>query len=106
MRAGRRTELHPSARVCHEPLKHSSLQATAGQLSAAAQVVLGRWKCALVAIKVLREECMQHASSAALADFRREAELLQSMRHPFILNFLGACFDCKPVRTQWCILVM
>lgn len=51
-----------------------------------------------MAVKVLREECTQHAGSAALADFRREAELLQSMRHPYILNFLGACFDCKPVR--------
>ena len=61
-------------------------------------MLLGRWRHALVAVKVLREECTQHASSAALADFRREAELLQCMRHPYILNFLGACFDCKPVR--------
>ena len=45
------------------------------------------------------QECTEHASSAALADFQREAELLQSMRHPFILNFLGACFDSAPVRT-------
>ena len=64
------------------------------------QVLLGRWRHALVAVKVLREECTQHASSAALADFRREAELLQSMRHPYILNFLGACFDGKPVRAR------
>ena len=71
------------------------------------QVVLGRWRCTLVAVKVLREECTQHANSAALADFRREAGLLQSMRHPYILNFLGACFNCKPVRTSslsWCDL--
>ena len=65
-----------------------------------AQVLLGRWRHALVAVKVLREECTQHAGSAALADFRREAELLQSMRHPYILNFLGACFDRKPVRAR------
>ena len=64
-------------------------------------MLLGRWKCALVAVKVLREECTQHASSAALDDFRREAELLQSMRHPYILNFLGACFNCERVRTDW-----
>ena len=67
-------------------------------------MLLGRWKGTLVAVKVLREECTQHASSAALADFRREAELLQSMRHPYILNFLGACFNCERVRTGWCII--
>ena len=75
-------------------------------LSEAAQVLLGRWKGTLVAVKVLREECTQHASSAALADFRREAELLQSMRHPYILNFLGACFNCERVRTDWCIMTL
>ena len=69
-------------------------------------MLLGRWKGTLVAVKVLREECTQHASSAALADFRREAELLQSMRHPYILNFLGACFNCERVRTDWCIIAL
>ena len=69
-------------------------------------MLLGRWKGTLVAVKVLREECTQHANLAALADFRREAELLQSMRHPYILNFLGACFNCERVRTDWCIIAL
>ena len=61
------------------------------------QVLLGRWKCALVAVKVLRQECTQHASSAALDDLRREAEMLQAMRHPCILTLYGVCLDCQPV---------
>ena len=52
----------------------------------------------LVAVKVLRQSSAQRANAAALAEFRQEAETLQSLRHPCILNFYGACFDCEPVR--------
>ena len=70
------------------------------------QVLLGRWNCALVALKVLRPECMQHASSAALADLRREAEMLQAMHHPCILTLYGICLDCEPVRLQiHCLII-
>ena len=62
------------------------------------QVVLGRWKCALVAVKLLREECTELISPAELVAFRQEAQMLQDMHHPYILNHFGACFDCKPVR--------
>ena len=64
------------------------------------QVLLGRWKGALVALKVLRQECVLHAGAAALADLRREAEMLQAMRHPCILTLYGVCLDCQPVRLQ------
>ena len=62
------------------------------------QVLLGRWKGALVAVKVLRESTLRHANAAQLTQFQREAEMLQSLAHPNILSFYGACFSCKPVR--------
>ena len=62
-----------------------------------AQVLLGRWRLSQVAVKVLKEECMQHVSSNELANLRREAEMLQALNHPAILRFYGACFTCKPV---------
>ena len=61
------------------------------------QVLLGRWQLSQVAVKVLKEECMQHVSSNELANLRREAEMLQGLNHPAILRFYGACFTCKPV---------
>ena len=60
------------------------------------QVLIARWNGARVACKVAREDL--HASSAVLADLRQDAEVLQDMRHPYILTFYGACFDCRPVR--------
>ena len=63
-----------------------------------AQVLLGRWQLSLVAVKVLKEECVQHVSSGDLACLRREAEMLQALNHPAILRFYGACLTCKPVR--------
>ena len=67
---------------------------------ARAQVLLGRWQCSLVAVKVLKEECTQHVGSNELASLRREAEMLQALNHPNILRFFGACFTCKPVRNR------
>ena len=65
--------------------------------------MLGRWKCALVAVKVLREECTEPISPAELEAFRQEAQMLQDMHHPYILNHYGACLDCKPVRV--CLVI-
>lgn len=62
------------------------------------QVLLGRWQLSLVAVKVLKEECMREVCSDELAGLRREAEMLQALNHPNILRFYGACFTCKPVR--------
>ena len=75
-------------------------QLCAGYLRAlpAQQVLLGRWRGGLVAVKVLHESCMEHAGCAALDGFRTEAEMLQSLHHPNIINFYGACFEGKQVR--------
>lgn len=62
------------------------------------QVLLGRWQYALVAVKVLNEECTTHVHSTELANLQREAMMLQELSHPSILQFYGACFTCKPVR--------
>lgn len=51
-----------------------------------------------MAIKVLRQSSLQCESAAILADFQREAEMLQSLRHPSIVPFYGACFSAQPVR--------
>ena len=59
------------------------------------QVYLARWKCALVACKVLREE---QVAAAELESFRREAEMLQAMNHPYILRLFGAVLDSHRVR--------
>ncbi|KAK9831310.1 hypothetical protein WJX81_001003 [Elliptochloris bilobata] len=56
------------------------------------QVLLGRWRGALVAVKVLRESSV---NASALEDFRQEAATLQALRHPNVLNFYGACLECK-----------
>ena len=63
-------------------------------------MLLGRWQLSLVAVKVLKEECTQHVSSNELANLRQEAEMLQTLNHPAILRFYGACFTCKPVRKR------
>ena len=57
---------------------------------------LGRWRWhGLVAVKQLIEadERREHA-------FVREAELLQALRHPNIVSFLGACLE--PGRVGCC----
>ena len=59
------------------------------------QVYLARWKCALVACKVLREE---QVGSAELESFRQEAEMLQAMNHPYVLRLFGAVLDSHRVR--------
>ncbi len=61
------------------------------------QVLLGRWRGALVAVKVLRETSLHRPNTGALDEFRQEAAILQSLRHPNILMFYGACFNCQPV---------
>ena len=61
-------------------------------------MLLASWKGPLVAVKVLNEDsAVLGSSAAALADLRLEAHMLQAMRHPNVLEFYGACFDCKPV---------
>ena len=68
--------------------------------------MLGRWQCALVAVKVLREECTEPISPAELEAFRQEAQILQDMHHPYILNNFGACLDCKPVRAIYTCMLL
>ena len=62
------------------------------------QVYLARWKCALVACKVLRKE---QVAAAELESFRREAEMLQAMNHPYVLRLFGAVFDSHRVRQSF-----
>ena len=59
-------------------------------------MLLGRWKGAWVAVKMVREELMDLEYVAT--DLRREADLMQCFRHPFILEFYGAIIDKKTVR--------
>ena len=63
------------------------------------QVLLGRWKSSLVAVKVLRKEFMKHSNSPQTKDLCKEAEMLHSLKHAHILEFLGACLK-KPVRAH------
>ena len=37
------------------------------------------------------------ASPSALANFQREAKLLQDLRHPNVIEFFGSCLDLQPV---------
>ena len=62
------------------------------------QVLLGRWQHSLVAVKVLHEESTHHARSAMMRALRSEAELLQSLNHPYILRCYGASFNGESVR--------
>ena len=60
-----------------------------------AQVYLGRWRWyGLVAVKQLIE-----ADERREQAFVREAELLQALRHPNIVSFLGACLEPGRVRS-------
>lgn len=61
------------------------------------QVLLGRWKGALVAVKVLRESvCINTATKER---FREEATNLERLRHSNVLDFYGACLDGQQVST-------
>jgi len=59
-------------------------------------VLLGKWRGALVAVKVLREEIVERASAAELHQFKQEAAMLRGLRHPCILSFYGARLDRHP----------
>ena len=61
-------------------------------------MLLGRWRGCLVAVKMLRESSLGGGRTAVLDEFKQEAEMLQRLRHPNILNFYGACVECHPVR--------
>lgn len=62
-------------------------------------MLLARWKSRLIAVKVPRDDYAKDTSFAGLEeDFRREAEMLQDMHHPFVLQYVGARLDSKPVR--------
>ena len=64
---------------------------------AAAGLAGGAGTGTLVAVKMLKEEVVE-TSPSALASFKREASLLESLRHPNIISFYGSCLDTKPVR--------
>ena len=48
--------------------------------------------------EMLRESSLSSGRTAVLEEFKQEAEMLQRLRHPNILNFYGACIQCHPVR--------
>lgn len=58
-------------------------------------MLLGRWKGALVAVKVLQESTF--IPTAIQERFREEANNLERLRHPNVLDFLGACLDGQQV---------
>ena len=65
------------------------------------QVLLARWRSRLVAVKLLRDDFVNITSSLSLEkEFRQEAKMLQDMHSPFILEFLAAYVDSKPVRCK------
>ena len=72
----------------------------ADRMRTSQQVLLAHWKSRLVAVKILRDDNAMDTSFAGLEeDFRQESQMLQDMHHPFILKFLGARLDSKPVRS-------
>ena len=60
------------------------------------QVLLGCWRGSPVAVKLLKEDIVQ-TSPSALANFQREAKLLQDLRHPNVIGFFGSCLEAQPV---------
>ena len=82
-----------------ERVRMGTAMASAGCLLAMvrAQVYLGRWRWhGLVAVKQLIE-----ADERREQAFVREAELLQALRHPNIVSFLGACLEPRRVSARW-----
>ncbi len=73
-----------------------TLDLTGSERQSSAQVLLGKWRGSLVAVKVLREEIVERASAAELHQFKQEAAMLQASRHPYILNFYGARLSRHP----------
>lgn len=64
------------------------------------QVLLGRWRGAKVAVKILKASVQ--ADAAISADFEEEADMLCRLRHPNILDFYGACLTADTVRVAHC----
>ena len=48
-------------------------------------------------MKMLKQNVMD-TSPSALAGFRREAAILQNLRHPNVISFFAAQLDAQPVR--------
>mmetsp|Transcript_24246 Transcript_24246/g.24180 ORF Transcript_24246/g.24180 Transcript_24246/m.24180 type:complete len:120 (+) Transcript_24246:1629-1988(+) len=48
----------------------------------------GRWKCTTVAIKEIKKEIIEQDK---LEEFRNECSVMEVIRHPNIVMFLGAC---------------
>lgn len=61
-----------------------------------AQVFLGRWHGALVAVKVLHSGFGKDSEES----LRSEARLLCSLRFPNVLTFLTAYVNCMPARPR------
>ena len=60
------------------------------------QVLLGRWRGAKVAVKILKTSVQ--ADAAISANFKSEAKILCRLRHPNIMDFYGACLRADTVR--------
>ena len=43
---------------------------------------------------------MKHSNSPQIKDLCKEAEMLHSLKHDHILEFLGACLNNKPVSAR------
>ena len=62
----------------------------------AEQVLLGRWRGARVAVKILKASVQ--ADTAISANFKEEAKMLCRLSHPNIVEFYGACLTADTVR--------
>ena len=84
----------PDSPLTQNPLRKSFSCGVSGRVLR--QVLLGCWRGSPVAVKLLKEEVVQ-TSPSALANFQREAKLLQDLRHPNVIEFFGSCLDLQPV---------
>ena len=59
-------------------------------LARVSQVYKGRWNGVLVAVNVLNT-----GAAEVMEDFQREAAILERLRHPNIIKFLGMASNAK-----------
>lgn len=59
----------------------------------------GRWKRATVAIKEIKKELVEQDK---LQEFKTECSVMEVIRHPNIVMYLGACMSKPCVVLEYC----